>query len=62
MSADRTVRYIIYMGIMLPFFMHDLKSQHLLYFVVCAVRSDFRVREDRAIAHRLQEQECKNTN
>lgn len=34
-----------------------------LYFVVCvcAVRSDFRVREDSAIAHRLQEQECKNT-
>ena len=34
-----------------------------LYIVVCvcAVRSDFRVREDSAIAHRLQEQECKNT-
>lgn len=38
-------------------------SQHLLHlsFFVCAVRSDFRVREDSAIAHKLQEQECKNT-
>ena len=33
----------------------------LLHFVSfrCAVRSDFRVREDSAIAHKLQEQECK---
>ena len=51
------------------FFLHEPTASFLccissilicISLFVCAVRSDFRMREDSAIAHRLQEQECKN--